>query len=114
MKRKDAGSLFPKWLPSVLTGLAPIMVVGILYFILSVVLHLPLTTSLAIAVPVAIPPLIYFGGRYYKRSYIGADKRCTAKDARQRSSCRHFIPGASFGDGCGRHREDGRCRFAVS
>jgi hypothetical protein len=113
VKRKDADALFAKWIPSVLAGLGPVVVFGGLYSVLTRVAHLPIATSLLIAVVAAIPPLIYFGGRYYKPSYIGADKRCAAKDSRARSACRYFIAGASFGNGCGRLREDGRCRYAV-
>ena len=113
MKKKDTSGALPKWLPSALTGLAPLVVLGGLYILLAMILHLSLMTSLAIAVLAAIAPLVYFGGRFYRRSYIGADKRCTAKDVRERANCRHFIPGASLGNGCGRLREDGKCRFVV-
>jgi hypothetical protein len=93
--------------------LAPIAVFAIVYVIVDAVAHPRLVVSLLIAMAVAIPALIYFGGRYYRPSYINKDKRCTAKDSRSRARCRYFLIGASFGNGCGRLREDGRCRYAL-
>ncbi len=102
--------LLPPWAAAVAVRLGPLVVLAVLYWLLSSVLHIaPKIFTPTIAV-LALACLIYFGGRYYKPFYASKEKRCTAVGAKQRSGCRHFIPGARLGGGCGRLREDGRCR----
>ena len=60
----------------------------------------------------AVAAVAYFGGRLYKPFHFNKKThRCEAKGAKQRMACRYYMPGARLGGGCGRHREDGGCRY---
>ncbi len=96
---------------TVILTLGPLAVVAGIYYVLAYVLHVPGKISLPLAVVLILGLAIYFGGRLYKPFHVDRDGRCTARGAKQRAGCRHYIPGARLGGGCGRLREDRRCRY---
>jgi hypothetical protein len=108
---RDTEPLLPPWVFGLALKIGPLAVLVAIYYVLSLV-----GLSSAVLVPsiivLALAVAIYFGGRFYKRFYAGRDGRCTARSPQQRAACRHFMPGARLGGGCGRLREDGRCRHA--
>ena len=77
---------------------------------LSKTLHLPAKIFIPALSIVILSALVYFGGRLYKPYYVDKQGKCTARGGKQRRQCRHFIPGAKLGGGCGRLRESGFCR----
>jgi hypothetical protein len=110
---KQEEPLLPPWVGKAAARLVPLIVLVLLWWLLSSVFHLSgMTLTLVLIVP-GIAALIYFGGRLYKPFYVNRDGRCTASGARQREGCRHYVPGARLGGGCGRLRENGRCRYKV-
>ncbi len=75
-------------------------------------LHLPAKIVTPAVAALALFGIVYFGGRYYKPfRYDKKAGRCIAKNAKERTGCRHYMPGARLGGGCGRQREDRGCRY---
>jgi len=108
---RDEEPLLPPWAAAVAKRLGPLAVLAAVYYVLTRVLSLPGNVLLPALAALAVAVLVYFGGRFYKPFYISREGRCLASGAKQRENCRHFIPGARLGGGCGRLREDGRCRY---
>jgi len=108
---KDAEPLLPPWATAALMRLGPLVILGGVYYVLARVLSVPGNVLLPALAALALAVLVYFGGRFYKPFYISREGRCLASGAKQRENCRRFIPGARLGGGCGRLREDGRCRY---
>ena len=102
--------LLPAWVAAIALRLGPLAVLAGVYYLLHIVLHVPPKILIPALGALALAVFIYFGGRFYRPLYLDREGRCTARNAQQRASCRHFIPGARLGGGCGRLREDGRCR----
>ncbi|MBN1459599.1 MAG: hypothetical protein JXA57_08675 [Armatimonadetes bacterium] len=108
----DDEPLFPPWVLSVGKILGPILVLIGIWWLFTSVFKLPakvMTPAIALLV---LFVAIFLGGRFYKPFYVekGTGK-CIAKGAKQRMNCRHYIPGARLGGGCGRQREDRTCRY---
>jgi len=102
--------LLPPWVFAVALRVGPLAVLAAVWYLLNRMLHVPgriVTPALA---GLALAALVYFAGRLYKPFRVNKQGRCTARSARDRRGCRHFIPGARLGGGCGRLRENGRCR----
>lgn len=103
--------LVPEWVMTFTYILGPIAVVAGVYYLLSNVLDVPGNVALPITVVLIGGLAIYFGGRFYKPFHVDREGRCTARGAKERAGCRRFMPGARLGGGCGRQREDGKCRY---
>ena len=102
--------LLPPWVMAAVVRIGPVAVVFGLYFLLTSVLHLPgkiLAPAMAL---VAIGVVVYIGGRFYKPFHVDKTGRCVAKGASERRGCRHYMPGAKLGGGCGRQKDNGQCR----
>ena len=111
MSQKRGGEpLLPPWAAGVLLKIGPPAVLIVTYYVLRTVARVPPGILIPALLVPALAMLVYFGGRFYKPFYVGRDGRCTAGGPKQRAACRHYIPGARLGGGCGRLREDGRCR----
>lgn len=110
-QRKVEEPLLPPWVMSIGVILGPIAAVAGLYYVFAIVLRVPGKISLPVTIALILGLAIYFGGRLYKPFHVDRSGRCTARGAKQRASCRHFMPGARLGGGCGRLREDGKCRY---
>jgi hypothetical protein len=109
-QRRPEEEPLPPWISAVAFRLGPLLLLGVVYYLLSRTLKLPpkiLVPALSI---LALSALVYFGARLYKPYYVDKQGKCTARGAKQRRECRHFIPGARLGGGCGRLRESGYCR----
>jgi len=110
-QRADQEPLLPPWVARAGLILGPIVGLILIYYLLTAVFNLPpkiLVPALAVLVLAAF---IYFAGRLYKPFFVNREGRCTARGAKARESCRHFVPGARLGGGCGRLMENGRCRY---
>jgi len=106
--------LVPEWVVTFGVILGPIAVVVGVYYLLNNVLNVPGKIAFPITIVLIAGLAIYFGGRFYKPFHVDSDGRCTARGATGatgRASCRRFMPGARLGGGCGRQREDGKCRY---
>jgi hypothetical protein len=103
--------LFPEWVVTFGVILGPIAAVAGIYYLLSSVFDVPGRIAFPVTIVLIVGLAIYFGGRFYKPFHIDRDGRCTARGAKERASCRRFMPGARLGGGCGRQREDGKCRY---
>jgi len=106
--------LLPPWVGRFALRIAPIIILIVVYVLLTSVFGLPGNITAPVLIVLALGALVYFGGRLYKP--FCADKkttRCIAKGARERAGCRHYIPGAKMGGGCGRLQENGRCRYVA-
>jgi hypothetical protein len=109
-KAKDDEELLPPWVISVAKIIVPILGLALLYWLMTRLLP-PSVASPALVVLVLFAA-VYFGGRYYKPFRVEKKTgRCIAKTAADRKSCRKYLPGARLGGGCGRLREDRRCRY---
>jgi len=110
-RMKDEEPLLPPWVAAAGLRLAPLIVLIGAYYVLNTVLRVPARIVIPALTVLVIAVVVYFGGRLYKPFYVDRDGRCRARSAKERASCRHFIRGARLGGGCGRLREDGRCRY---
>ncbi|UCC68991.1 MAG: hypothetical protein JSV79_03460 [Armatimonadota bacterium] len=108
---KPEEPLLPPWVMTALVTLGPLVAVAGIYYVLTSVLHVPGKFSIPLAIVLILGLAIYFGGRLYKPFHVDREGKCTARGAKVRAGCRHYIPGAKLGGGCGRLREDGRCRY---
>jgi hypothetical protein len=109
---KDEEPLLPPWVMNVAVRLGPVAALALLWWLFSSVLRVPGRIWVPVFAVLVLVVVVYFGGRRYKPFH--ADKttgRCTAKSAKERRSCRHYMLGALLGGGCGRLREDRRCRY---
>ena len=107
---EDDEPLLPPWASSVALKVGPIVALAVLYYLLNNVFRVPSKVAIWSLIVLGLATLVYFGGRFYKPYYVSKEGRCVASRAKQRLGCRHYIPGARLGGGCGRLREDGRCR----
>jgi len=109
---QDEEPLFPPWIVAIAVRAGPLIALALIWWLLNSVLKIPskiLTPTLGV---LGLGALIFFGGRFYKPFYYDKKTgRCIARGAKQRQACRHYFPGAKLGGGCGRQREDGRCRY---
>jgi hypothetical protein len=103
--------LVPEWVVTVGVIIGPIAAVAGVYYLLNNILDVPGKFAFPITIVLLAGLAIYFGGRFYKPFYVDKSGRCTARGAKQRAGCRRFMPGARLGGGCGRLREDGKCRY---
>jgi hypothetical protein len=111
-RSQDDEPLFEPWMITSAKIIGPLAVLGLLYWLLTSVFNVPPKIFWPVVTVLGLSGIIYFGGRYYKPfHYDKATGRCTARGAKQRLSCRRYFPGARLGGGCGRQREDGRCRY---
>ncbi len=110
-KKIEDEELLPPWLMSIGRILGPLaLLVGVWW--LTGVLNLPRLVVLPLILGLTFAAVVYLGGRYYKPFRIEKNTgRCIAKNAKERLACRHFMPGARLGGGCGRLREDRGCRY---
>jgi hypothetical protein len=111
-KVQDEEPLLPPWVMGIIVRVGPLALLFGLWYLVARVLKV----SSAIATPflgvLALAAVVYFGGRLYKPFHFNKKThRCEAKGAKQRMACRYYMPGARLGGGCGRHREDGGCRY---
>jgi hypothetical protein len=111
MKRSQEEPLLPPWVVSVAIRLGVLVAAVLLYYLFSAVFRVPAVVQIPVMAVVALGVLIYFGGRLYKPFFVDRQAKCLARSPQQRATCRHFVPGARLGGGCGRLREDGRCRY---
>jgi len=104
--------LLPPWVGRFFMRLAPVVVVIVVYVLMTNVFGVsPAITTPVLAV-LCVACLVYFGGRLYRPFCVDKKTtRCVAKGAGERAGCRHYIPGAKMGGGCGRLQENGRCRY---
>jgi len=102
--------LLPPWVAAIGLRLGPLAVLSGLYFVLTKILHVPARILIPTLGVLALAAFVYFVGRLYKPFRVDKQGRCTARSGKERMSCRHFIPGAKLGAGCGRLRESGLCR----
>ncbi len=110
-QKKEEEALLPPWAASVAKMLVPLGVVVGIWVLLSK-LNLPAAVVIPSVLGLLLAVTIYFGGRYYKPFRIDrATARCIAKTVTDRKTCRHYMPGAKLGGGCGRLREDRGCRY---
>lgn len=110
---KDEEPLLPPKLMTAIRIIGPLAALIGLWVLLRK-LSLPPFILTGIIPALALAAVIYVGGRYYKPYRVDkATKRCLAKGAQERASCRHYIAGAKLGGGCGRQREDRKCRYLV-
>jgi len=105
--------LLPPWVGRFALRIAPIIILIVVYVLLTSVFGLPGKITAPVLIVLTLGALVYFGGRLYKPFYVSKDARCNAKGARERAGCRHYIPGAKMGGGCGRLQENGRCRYVA-
>jgi hypothetical protein len=110
-QRKHEEPLVPPWMMTIIVTAGPIAVVAGIYYLLSHILHVPGKISLPVTIALVLGLAIYFGGRLYKPFHVDRNGKCIAHGANERAACRHYIPGAKLGGGCGRLREDRRCRY---
>lgn len=111
-KAEDEEPLFPPWVAMLGLRLGPLAVLFGVWWVFTRVIRIPSGIVTPLLIGLALAAAIYFGGRLYKPFHIEKGTgRCTARGANQRKSCRHYFPGAKLGGGCGRQREDGRCRY---
>lgn len=111
-KQTNEESALPAWLPGFLKKIGPFVAVYLIYLLFSK-LGLPAKIWIPIVLVLGLGAAIFFGGRFYKKSFIGPGGRCMAKEFAQRKECRHFLAGATLSGGCGRVRDDGRCRYVI-
>jgi hypothetical protein len=112
MKRPESEEpLLPPWVRTVALRLAVLGAVIVLYVLFTRVLNLPLPYLIPSLAVVGLAAAIYYGGRFYKPFHVNKDGKCVAGSAKNRPTCRHYMPGARLGGGCGRLRENGRCRY---
>ncbi len=109
--RPEEEPLLPPWIMKLVLILGPLAVVVGIYWLMTAVLRVPGKISAPVLAVLTIALAVYLGGRLYKPFYVNKEGRCIARGAKQRAQCRHFIAGARLGGGCGRLREDGRCRY---
>ncbi|MFB3881200.1 MAG: hypothetical protein ACE149_08045 [Armatimonadota bacterium] len=108
---KDDEPLLPPWVFAIAKIIVPILGLMLLAWVVNK-LGLPPKIVTPVLLLLALFGLVYFGGRYYKPFRVEKKTgRCTAKTAADRKSCRKYLPGARLGGGCGRLREDRRCRY---
>jgi len=112
-KTRDEEPLLPPWVKGLALRAAPLAVLLLLYYILGMVMDVPAKILVPVLLVLGLGALVYLGGRLYKPFLVDRTGRCTASGARQRESCRHYVPGARLGGGCGRLRENGRCRYVT-
>jgi hypothetical protein len=97
---------------AVIVRFGPIVVLATLWWLLTSVFRVPgkiLAPTIGVMILFAV---VYLGGRLYKPyRYDKKTRRCIARSAADRRSCRHYMPGARLGGGCGRLREDRGCRY---
>ena len=109
---QDEEPLLPPWVAAVAKIIGPLAVAALIYWLLASVFDIPVKILVPVLGALGLAVAVYFGGRYYKPFYYDKSTgRCTARQAKQRMACRHYFPGARLGGGCGRQREDGRCRY---
>lgn len=108
---KPEEPLLPPWIMKLVLLLGPLALVAGIYYVLGNLLHLPLKIIFPVTTVLLLGLAIYFGGRLYKPFHVDAKGKCTARGAQARRSCRHYIPGAKLGGGCGRLRENRTCRY---
>jgi hypothetical protein len=110
-QRKDDEELLPPWVFGIAKVIGPILALMLLYWVMNR-LHLPAKIFWPAIIALVLAALTYFGGRYYKPFYVDKKTgRCIAKTAKDRKTCRRYMPGARLGGGCGRLREDRACRY---
>ena len=111
-KVEDEEPLFPPWVAALGLRLGPLAVLFGIWWLITRVINIPSNIATPVLAVLVLTGAIYFGGRLYKPFHVekGTGK-CMARGAKQRQACRHYMPGARIGGGCGRQREDGRCRY---
>ncbi len=113
-KVEDEEPLFPPWIVAIAVRLGPLAGLAVIWYVVTRVLRVPGSIATPVLLVCALAAVIYFGGRFYKPFHVDKKTgRCTARRAKDRLTCRHFFPGARIGGGCGRQREDGRCRYLL-
>jgi|GEM_PF-1996130 hypothetical protein len=110
-QQKDEEPLLPPGLMTAILVIAPLLVLVGMWWLLSDVMKVPAKIWAPIIGVLGIAAAIYFGGRLYKPFYVDKTGRCIAKGPKEREKCRHYIPGARLGGGCGRLRDDRKCRY---
>ena len=111
-KVPDEEPLLPPWIMSIVVRAGPLAVLFGVWWLVTRVINVPSNIATPVLIVLALAVAIYLGARLYKPFHVekGTGK-CMARGAKQRAECRHFFPGARMGGGCGRQREDGRCRY---
>jgi len=109
---RDDEPLLPPWIASLAMKVGPVLaLIGIWWFLTSV-LKLNAKIMAPALVVLVVSLAVFLGGRFYKPFYVEKGTgRCIAKSAKERMACRRYMPGAKIGGGCGRQREDRRCRY---
>ena len=111
-KVEDEEPLFPPWIVAIVVRGGPLAAFFAVWWVVTRILNVPSNIATPALIVLALSVVIYLGGRFYKPFYVEKDTgKCIARGAKQRSDCRHYMPGARIGGGCGRLREDGRCRY---
>ncbi|HUU54635.1 MAG TPA: hypothetical protein VMY87_06930 [Armatimonadota bacterium] len=111
-KVEDEEPLFPPWIVAIVVRVGPLAVLFAVWWVVTRMLKVPSAVATPLLIVLALSVAIYLGARLYKPFHVekGTGK-CIARGAKQRQECRHYFPGARIGGGCGRQREDGRCRY---
>ena len=111
-KVEDEEPLLPPWIMAIVVRGGPLALFFAVWWVVTRILNVPSNIATPALIVLALSVAVYLGGRFYKPFYVekGTGK-CVARGAKQRHSCRHYFPGARIGGGCGRQREDGRCRY---
>jgi hypothetical protein len=111
-KVEDEEPLLPPWIMAIVVRGGPLALFFAVWWVVTRILNVPSNIATPALILLALSVAVYLGGRFYKPFHVekGTGK-CIARGAKQRQSCRHYFPGARIGGGCGRQREDGRCRY---
>jgi hypothetical protein len=110
--KKSEGGINP--IIEILRRVSPFLVFCVVYYVLSVAMHISYKVWVPVALGATIIESIIVLGRLYKPFFVDKTGKCIAsRDTTKTVSmenCRHYFPGSQFG-GCGRRQENGLCRL---
>jgi hypothetical protein len=93
---------------------SPLLLAGLLYFILAYTMKLSFKIWMPVIFVATIAEAIFVLGQLYKPFLSDKSGKCIAtRDSGKPTSmekCRHYFPGSTYG-GCGRREENGKCRL---
>ena len=112
MKKSQGGTPF---LENV-RRISPLLVAGVLYYVLSNLLKLSFTIWIPVVFVVTVAEAIVVLGQLYKPFLVDKKGKCIgtrgSAKADSMENCRHYFPGSQYG-GCGRREETGACRLRM-
>jgi len=94
--------------------ISPLLVVGIVYYILAAVLKVSYKIWIPVALVAGLAEAIVVLGQLYRPYLVDKKGKCTgSRDSTKTNNmahCRHYSPGSQYG-GCGHRDELGRCHL---